>query len=55
MKKGISFNITKKVKRAFNEFRNIFTIDTIMAYFNPNKKTVVKIDALDYISGKILF
>ena len=42
------------MKKTFNELRNIFIIDTIMAYFNSDKKTIVEIDTLDYISGEIL-
>ena len=53
IKKNIPFNTTKKVKRAFNEFRNIFIINTVIAYFDSNKKTIVKIDILDYISGGV--
>ena len=48
------FNTTKEVKKAFNEVRNIFIIDTIIVHFNPDKKTVVKINTSDYISEKIL-
>ena len=55
LRSPISFNIIKKVKMAFNELRNIFTIDTVIVYFNLNKKTVVETDVLDYINEKVLF
>ena len=53
--KGIPFNTTKEIKKAFNELRDVFIIDTIIFYFDPNKKTIVKTDILDYISGEIFF
>ena len=29
-------------------------MNTIIAYFNPDKKTIVETDILDYINGKVL-
>ena len=35
-----------KVKKVFNDLRDTYIIDIIITYFNPDKKTVVKIDIL---------
>ena len=44
----------RKVKNAFKELKELFTVKLILKIYTPNLLIVVKIDILDFVLGVYL-
>ena len=54
-RKETSFNQSDQYQDIFEKLKKAFTFKIILRYYNSDFKIVVETDALDYISGRILF
>jgi hypothetical protein len=55
MKKNLFFRWLNECETAFITFKKVFTFNTVLAHFDPDRKIVVETDASDYVLGGILF
>ena len=55
VKKNIFFDWGLEQQKAFDNLKIVFTTAFILLYYDPNKQTVVKTDASDYVTAGILF
>src|SRR5579871_549532 len=54
MKKGQKFNWDDKAQRAFEDLKQRFISDPILATFDPDRETVVETDASSWATGGVL-
>ena len=53
-KKGQPFNWNDKAQRAFEELKQLFISDPILAAFDPDRETVLETDASNWATGGVL-
>ena len=54
MKKGQTFHWNDKAQQAFDELKQCFISDPILAAFDPDQETILETDASNWAVGGIL-
>jgi hypothetical protein len=54
-RKNVKFEWGSDCQRAMNELKRVFTTASILTYFDSNRESLMKANALNYVSTKILF